>query len=695
MSQIKNSSLALFLQAQSIAVIGASNKHQKVGHQIFRNLITTSRESGKKKKLYPIHPTSASILEHKAYPRITDVSAVIDMVIIVTPAVTIPPLIDEIITRNKKFADKEKVKAVVIISAGFAETNKEGRDTQHIISTKLKLAGIHLLGPNSLGFIAPAQGLNASFAQNHIPAGNLGIISQSGAMLTALFNSLENNGNGISFAVSLGNKADLNENDCLEFALDDPHTEVVVMYLESFAHLPSFFELTSRISKKKPVLLLKGGTSEQGQQASASHTAALATSQVLLQAAADQMGFCLVNNLEELTNLGFFLAHHRRAPSNVMVITNAGGPAVNTIDELSRVGVKLADWSTQGKDDLNRILPNIPAHNPLDLLGDASPDSFKNAISIAQHDLEIESILTIITPQSVTDIPGTVAQLINKKGKKPLFVALIGGEQLGRYRDELRKHKIFCTTFPNDIVAMMKYLQQIHHFQYRKDQFYFSHPHTPIFSPKIYPQKLIVKNQVPSYQETAALLERNGIKIPAYKILTKNDFNQLKNLKYPMFAKTANLSLVHKQKIGAVYGKVDSPQEAQKAIEQLTTFGNQVLFQETLDIDQEVLVGVENDEQFGLYMTVGLGGSYTNLLADRSYIFLPASREQFTSGWQQTKAAQAVKRNAAIIDILEKIQKLVMQNSWVKNIEINPLVINQDGIWAADIKIFGRDFPDH
>jgi acyl-CoA synthetase (NDP forming) len=692
MPEKKNLPLAILLHSTSIAVIGASNKRQKVGHQIFRNLLLANKEAGKKKKFFPINPTSQSILEHKAYPQISTILEPIDLVIIVTPAPTIPTLIDEIISRNKKFAKNDQVKGVIIISAGFAETSKEGRDVQHIIATKLKLAGIHLLGPNSLGCIVPAQGLNASFAQQHIPAGNIGIISQSGAMLTALFNSLENNSNGVSFAVSLGNKADLNENDCLEYALNDHDTEVIVMYLESFAHLPTFFELTSRISKKKPILLLKGGTSEQGQHASASHTAALATNQVLLQAASTQMGFCLLNNLEELTNLGFFLAHHRQAPSNVMVITNAGGPAVNTIDELSRVGVHLAAWSEKGKADLNTMLPQIAAHNPLDLLGDASPETFKYAISIGQHDLEVESILVIITPQSVTDIPGTVDQLIASKGKKPLFVALIGGEQLAKYRDELRQHNIFCTIFPNDIVAMMKYLQQIHQFYYRKDLFYFSAPHTSAYPIELYPSKLHLKQQVPSYEETVGLLQKNGIKVPEYTIVSANaqHFDQLNRFHFPVFAKTANLSLVHKQKIGAVYGKVESVDKAKEAIKQLSSFGNQILFQDALEIDQEILIGVENDEQFGLYLSVGLGGSYTNLLADRAYVLLPARREQLTSTWRETKAAQVIKKESQVVDVLEKIQKLVMQNPWIKNIEINPLVVNKDGVWAADIKIFGK-----
>ena len=716
------SALSAFFSARSIAVIGASPNPEKVGYQIFRNLVGPHFSLNKDKagqqsfeqKLYPIHPTAKQVLGYKAYPRLTDVKDPVQLVVIATPLFTIGELVDEIIDRNHSLAAKEKVKAIVMITAGFAENGKKGEALQHAVATKLSLAGIRLLGPNTLGFLAarkednsaqlqkqgteqPTQPLlNASFAQQKVPVGNLGVISQSGAMLTALFNALESRQAGISFAVSLGNKADISENECLEFALTDHQTAATILYLESFRHLPTFFELTSKLCAKKPVLVLKGGTSERGQTASSSHTAALATNQVLLESASQQMGFTLVKNMEELLNTAFFLAHHRQLPENVMVITNAGGPAVNTIDWIAQSKIPIAKWSTHSKQQLDDLLPNIPAHNPLDLLGDADEERFRRALRIAQRDPEIESIVLIVTPQAVTDVPAIVEMLIAEKGRKPLFVALMGGDHLEPLRQKLRAEQISCTAFPNDLVDMVRILYNVAEQKYRTQPFISSQPHTPTRKAGTTFGELNLKTPTPDINQAFQLLRKFEIPIPKYYLITDKTLSEsasVSGLPFPLFAKTANLSLLHKKSIGAVFGPVKNAADVKNAYTQLEQFGNQVLLQEMVKMDTEVLLGVENDPQFGLYMTVGLGGSQTNLMADRAYIFLPATQAQLKAGWLRTKAAESLKNSpeisAVVVEQMIKLQKLIIQNNWIKSIEINPLGIDLENqkIWAADIKI--------
>jgi acyl-CoA synthetase (NDP forming) len=683
--------LDTLFSARSIAVIGASRHREKVGYQVLRNLQSATEVEPRPKKLYPINPTAQSILGLPVHPSITAIKDPIDVVVIVTPASTVIDLVEEIIERNRPLAKKDRVKAVIIITAGFAETSKEGRNVQHAIATKLTLAGIRVLGPNTLGAINPIKFFNASFAQRNIGAGNLAVISQSGAMLTALFDALTARQVGVSFAVSLGNKADLSENDCIEYAFNDPHTHVVAMYLESFAHLPLFFEKVSKLSKKKPVLLLKGGTSQRGQKASASHTAALATNQVLLGAGAQQMGFVLVDNMEELINLSFFLAQHHKTIESTVVITNAGGPAVNTIDELSNRGVKLAKWSEKSEHDFDDLLPRLPIHNPLDLLGDASPEHFQKAISVAQRDLNIDSMVVIVTPQAVTDIPGIVNQIIELKGKKPILVSLMGGDHLEKYRQQLREHHILCAAFPNDLVDVLKFAQQISQYHFKSETFIQSDVHTPPVQPYLKVENWGIPHPMPSLKEVFALLEHAKFTLPKYNLITQHNLSELKTLQYPLFVKTANLSLIHKKKIGAVYGVVHNAEEGHQAYEAMQKFGNEVLFQELIEIQHELLLGINNDPQFGLYLTVGLGGSYTNILADRAYAFLPANKSYLEKMWRSTKAFVALKElpqiSEMIPDAMFELQRIVMQNPWIQSIEINPLAITPKGPVAADIKI--------
>jgi len=473
----------------------------------------------------------------------------------------------------------------------------------------------------------------------------------------------------------------LSENDCLEYAANDPQTRVIALYLESFSDIPHFFELVSSISKKKPIIVLKGGTSQRGQAASASHTAALATNQILLAAAAKQMGFVLVSTIEELINTVFFLSRHQYLIRNAMIITNAGGPAVNTIDRLTEENVDLAIWSKFSLNELDRLIPHMPIHNPFDLLGDASPERYKFAVQVAQRDPEIDSILVIITPQAVTDIPAIVEQLILLKGKKPILVSLMGGDHLEKSRDKLRQSGFTCTDFPNDLVNILQFTRKVTDSHFTKKRFITSSVHN---------SQLVLKSSAPTLTNVFSLLEEHGLKVPKFEIITEDTFPDLQKMKFPVFAKTANLNIQHKKAVGALFGKVESVDEAEKAYKHLVQFGPEVLFQVEIDMDVELLIGIENDLQFGLYLSIGLGGSHSNILADRAYVFLPANKEELISAWEETKAAKILTKNhmsEQVIETMITLQKIVMKNPWIKSIEINPLAINSRGVWVADVKL--------
>jgi acyl-CoA synthetase (NDP forming) len=325
----------------------------------------------------------------------------------------------------------------------------------------------------------------------------------------------------------------------------------------------------------------------------------------------------------------------------------------------------------------------IPPHNPLDLLGDASPERFSLALQVAQHDMNIDAIILIVTPQSVTDMPGIVNQLIAHRGKKPLFVSLIGGDHLESLRKKMREHHIIANDFPNEAVETLGLLLKTCKHTYEGQR------HIPLAGK--YKASRALPLMAPTVEATFQLLKKYDFRLPKYFLITEHHSKKLLKLSYPLFAKTANLSLLHKKEVGAVFGIVENADEAHTAYEQLSAFGNEVLFQEVLEVNQEILIGAEKDPQFGWYMTFGMGGSYTNLLADRQYAFLSATKTQLKAAWNKTKAAEALKDNPRaslqVVELLLSLQKLLQENPWIKTLEINPVVVNEKGVWAADVKI--------
>lgn len=658
------------LNSKSFAVVGASRDPSKVGHQILKNLLTHP-----KLHVFPVNPSARRILNQAVFHSLLDIPEKVDVVVIAVPVQFIQPVIHDCI--------EKKVKAVIIITAGFSELSTEGERVQEHITKQLEDANISLLGPNTLGILQPGKKLNASFAGSDIPAGNLGLISQSGAMLTAIFSEMSSKHIGASFAISLGNKAGINENDALEFALSDPQTKTIALYLESFADIGKFFHLCSRVAPQKPIILLKGGSSKLGQTATASHTAALATNFELLKAGQRQMGFVVVDTIESFIQSCFFLENYRTAPENVMIITNAGGPGVNTTDIVEKEHVELAEWTKNSQQNIGQYLPTAHIANPMDILGDAQSDRFEFIIRQAQRDANIDSILTIITQQAVTDLPKIIDTLIMIKGKKPLMVSLIGGQHLEKFRVQLRQQGIICTEYPNEVIEILGVVRKVNSAKYLTEKFVPipQHPHDQLFQPTLH--------------TAYTLLKKYKLDIPPYYIATSTE--EAKKTSFPAFAKTANLTIKHKKLVGAIFGVVETQKEAVEAYTQLEKFGNEVLYQGIIESDIELLIGVNRDPQFGWYMAVGLGGTQTNIINDRVYIFLPGSRKMLKDAFKTTKAFHTVKQYEMkranftiiekVIDVLEIIQHIVADHPEMSELEINPLMIKDDKLWIADVKM--------
>ncbi|MFZ2199264.1 MAG: CoA-binding protein, partial [Microgenomates group bacterium] len=307
--------LDILFNAKSFAVVGASSDESKVGHQILKNLTVN-----KNLTLYPINLKGGTILSLPTYPHLENTPTTPEVAIICVPLTVVEGVIDQCI--------KVGVGAVVLITSGFAEVGEVGKTLQTTIIKKLSEAGIALLGPNSMGYLVPSQGIYASFGPSDVSPGKVAVISQSGAMLSALFQEYASSSTGVSFALSLGNMTGYDENDALEYAMHDEQTKVIAIYLESLASPQTFLTLAAEISRSKPIFLLKGGTTKEGSQAALSHTAALATSQVLLDSLCLQSGIVQVANFEQLVRASVGASKSHYLPDNLLIVTNAGGPGV-------------------------------------------------------------------------------------------------------------------------------------------------------------------------------------------------------------------------------------------------------------------------------------------------------------------------------------------------------------------------------
>jgi acetyltransferase len=654
--------LDILFDANSFAVVGASADETKVGHQILKNL-----SLNKNLTLYPVNLKGGTILSHQVYTHLSKTPTVPDVTVISIPAQFVESVIDECIM--------VKTKAVILISSGFAEMGEAGAQLQSKIVDKLTAANILLLGPNSMGYLSPHKEIFATFGESDVNSGSIAVISQSGAMLSALFDEYNSSSVGISTAFSLGNRVGIAEHDCLDYALADDQTKVIAIYLESVSDPRKLLNILVSVNHKKPIFLLKGGTTEQGRVAAVSHTAALATSEVLLSSLCHQTGIVQVANFEQLVRASIAASLSHFLPENVMIVTNAGGPAVVLTDEIASAGIPLHTHSPRTGASLKESLPGLKIGNPLDLLGDATPNSFKYALNTLYADSEIDVVAVIITKQAVTDLEAISAVLSRKKGKHIVFVCIAGGDDLEIYRTQLKSAGLITTRYPNEIAETLSLLYQAKKYLSANNQ---SIP--TISKSRSFPV---------SYIDTLKLVESCGFETPISRIVNSElELDSLTSLTFPLIAKTTNLELKHKGKVGAVIQDIVDLSECHTAYEKLSRFGSSVVFQEKIKSSIEVLLGAHHDPIWGWYIALGLGGSLSDTYDDRVYIFLPASAEMYKKSLMQTKLSKLLSPTqiTSLISGIIKFQEIVLSTTNLSELEINPLFVTDSKLIAADLK---------
>jgi len=682
-----------FFTPKSVAIIGASSHPDKIGFAIVKNILD-GRYGG---KIYPINPDCDNLLGLKCFPNVGAVKDGIDLAIIAVPA----PVVGTVLID----CGKAGIKYAIIISAGFAETGPEGVKRQEGIKKVADMYNIRVLGPNCLGVIDPIHRLNASFATNMPEKRNIAVVSQSGATCTAILDWANGNGVGFSHFVSLGNKIDLNENDFLDYYANDPDTKVVIGYLESISDPENFLEVARRVTKKKPLILLKAGRSQRGGAAACSHTGALAADDDIIETAFREAGIIRAETLEDLFELAtVFSDMNLPAGGKTLLLTNAGGPAVMTIDAIARAkNLSFFELSAEQKDVLSKVLPfGANVSNPIDLLGDATSRTFEVALKVLRGKKDADLKLIILTPQSNTDSE-KIAEVIAKHSDGDVAVVLIGGPKFDEARAILAKHRITTFLYPERAVFALDHLA-FYGSYFRKKPAKETWAKT---EPKI-AQKVFAKGSPYSDAEIAKIFMAYDIPMAGSKLTTNaNEAIKAANeIGYPVVLKVTSPDILHKTEVGAIKLGIEDNDDLRKSYQEVLRNAKKhhpkakilgVTVYRMVRSTVEVALGAKRDPLFGPVIMFGLGGIYIEILKDFRLGLAPVSIEKAKTMIMGIKSYEMLTgyRNGEHFDIealataISGLSLLMQDFPQISEIDVNPIRVNTDhhGILALDAKL--------
>lgn len=695
-------SLENFFCPGSIAVIGAARTETKVGHIIFDNIVG----SGYKGKLFPVNPKSDTIHGVKCYKSILDIPQDIELAVIVIPAMFVSMAIEECAEKNVKYA--------IIISAGFKESGVKGSKRERRLIEKAKDHGIRILGPNCLGMINTSCPVNASFSAGMPGKGKISLLSQSGALLTSILDWAKTKGIGFSKVVSLGNKADISEVDLFENWKDDKDTNVITAYIEGVRKGKEFIRISSKVSKKKPIVIIKSGNTDAGARAVSSHTGTLAGSTVAYDAAFKQSGIIRAANIRQLFNYSLALSTQSPPEGNkVVIITNAGGPGIMATDACEENNIVLAVLENRTINKLKSFLPEAANfYNPVDLLGDAKADRYRETIEAVLKDNNVDAMVVILTPQAMTQALETakaIAELTGSMDKKiPVLTVFMGGSEVKQGIDYLTRNGITNFDIPEEAIDTLKVM--IDYADWKKSGSY------PIEEFNVNEAK--VKKIFDRCSDEGRLelgeMESRGIleayKIPVPKAELARDINEAleiaERIGYPIVLKIVSPNILHKTDIGGIKVGIRNEEELEESYDQILFSVKKympdanisgITVQEFVEDKKETIIGVSEDPQFGQMIMFGLGGIYVEVLGDVSFRIAPVSRNEAFKMIEEIKTTELLRGVRgeepsdidSIVEIMLKVSQLVTDFPEIIEMDINPLFVKKkgEGSIAGDARI--------
>jgi acetyltransferase len=699
---LKTRGLEVFFKPRSVAVIGASAREGSIGRAVLSNLIGSPFDGA----VFPVNLRQSAVLGVRAYSSVKEIPEPLDLAVLVTPADSVPALIEE--------CAEVGVSGAVIISAGFRETGAHGMELERQVLATARRANMRLIGPNCLGVMCPSSGLNATFAPTMAKPGTMALISQSGAICTALLHWSLREQVGFSACLSIGSMLDVGWGSLIDYLGNDHHTRSILLYMESVGDARSFLSAAREVALTKPILVIKAGRTDPAAKAAASHTGALTGSDAVLDAAFRRVGVVRIDELDDVFHMTEVLAHQPRpAGPRLSIVTNAGGPGVLATDMLIGLGEQLAPLSDQTVEALNKVLPPHWSHNnPIDIIGDADPSRYEAVVRITAQDPNSDGVLVIMTPQIMSDpveIAHKVAQFARLPGK-PILASWMSGERASEGEAILNKAGIPTFVFPDTAVRAFHYLWR---YSYNLNALY--ETPAPAESAKNAASKaneLICQ----AHQQGRALLTELESKqlLRAYSIptvltrfaATADEAAKIAaEIGFPCVLKLNSFSVTHKSDVGGVKLNLASSGAVKTAFEEIERsvaerVGPQhfqgVTVQPMVQLKgYELIIGSSIDAQFGPVLVFGLGGQLVEVFKDRALALPPLNTTLARRFMEQTQVFKVLKgvRGQKPVNIsrlerlLVRLSQLVVDLPMVKEIDINPLFVSPGAVMALDARI--------
>jgi len=704
--------LASLFTPESVALYGASDRVDSVGGVVFKNLMSSGFEG----RIYAINSKRDVVQGEKAYSSLDEIEELVDLVVVATPASSIPAIVEACGERG--------VKMILILSAGFRETGKEGRRLEDEVTQLVKRYGIRLMGPNCLGLIRPDIGLNITFGNNNAKPGNLALVSQSGAICTAILDWADANDIGFSAVVSTGIAADLDFGDFLDYLVSDPHTKAILLYIEGIKDSRRFMSSLRAAARIKPVIALKVGRHAAGAEASMSHTGALVGSDQTFSAALSRSGVLRVETISQLFSSAKALSpvHYRGASERLVIITNGGGPGVMAADRATDQGIELSELAADTMTALNEVLPGVWSHNnPVDIIGDAPPERYEQALDICLADPGVDGAIVILTPQAMTR-PTEVAEAViksAKKNKKPIMTSWMGGGQVEEARQLFNNAHVPSFRMLENAVDAFSYLAR-----YNRNQRLLlqtparltrgQEPPDTEGARMIIEGVLTEQRNVLTEPESMAVL--NAFRIPTVRNGVAHSANEAlviaESIGFPIAMKVFSNDISHKSDAGGVRLNINSAAEVRGAYRQL-------IDQVTLKVPdakidgvtvekmyrssngRELMIGIIRDPVFGPVISFGSGGTSVEVMEDSAISLPPLNRRLALDLINRTKVSRLLGQFRQmppvdmdqLVDVLLAVSSMACELPWVQEMDINPLIMDDKGIVAVDARLV-VDYPE-
>ncbi len=706
-----NHYLTSLFTPRSVALFGASDRVDSVGGVVFKNLLGSGFEG----RIFGINPKRDTVQGQAVWASLDDIDEDIDLAVVATPSKSIPSIVEACGERG--------IRMMLILSAGFREIGPEGRKLEDRVTDLARRYGIRLMGPNCLGLIRPDIGLNITFGNNMAEAGSLALVSQSGAICTAILDWAEANEIGFSAVVSTGIGADLDFGDYLDYLAADRRTEAILLYIEGIKDARRFMSSVRAAARVKPVIALKVGRHAAGAEASMSHTGALVGSDRTFSAALSRSGVLRVETVSQLFSAAKALStpRYRSTSERLVIITNGGGPGVMAADRATDQGIELSALCDETVQALDKVLPSVWSRgNPVDVIGDAPPERYQQTIEICLADPCVDGAIVILTPQAMTR-PTEVAEAVvaaAKKSRKPVMASWMGGAQVEEGRRIFNRSHVPGFRVLENAVDAFSYVAR-----YNRNQRLLLQTPAPMTRSQKKPDaegaRLIIEavlkesRQVLTEPESIAVLNAFGIRtVPNGVAHSPNEALVVaESIGFPVAMKILSTDISHKSDVGGVRLNINSAQEVRGAYKQLVEdvgkkmpdakiSGVTIARMHRSRNGRELIVGIIRDPVFGPVISFGSGGTAVEVIGDSAISLPPLNRRLSADLIRRTKVSKllgefrqmpAVDMDS-LVDTLLAVSTMACELPWIQEMDINPLIADEDGVVAVDARIV-VDYP--